>query len=132
MEKVYDLTDESEYFMELCYSYLSCDYNYQKCIFMHNREPANYHELLRFAVHQAECGENVYIINFPRQIQVLHHPKTLFFLEKWSDFFDVSNVEHVLILAISSQIDYDNYMIQGTYTHLLTNFKSVISISFQC
>ena len=131
MEKVYDLTKETEYFRSLCYNYMIFEKINTKSLFSHNQDPLNCHELLRFAVHQAECGENVYIINFPRQVQVLHRPNTLFFLERWADFLDVSDLDHILILAISNRNGYDHYRIQETYSHIQSNFESVISISFQ-
>lgn len=135
MEKVYDLINESEYFKHLMTAYMRFhseehDGNHQTSFYA-SKEPINCNELLRFGVHHALCGENVYMVQFPRQVEILRRPDNLFFLERWSDFLDISDLDHALVLAIANRNQYDHYRLQETFTHIRTHFKSFVAITVQ-
>lgn len=131
MEKVYDLTKESDYFKHLMDAYFLFEVHSYNVAFSSSHEPLDCNELLRFGVHHAMCGENVYMIRFPRQIEILHRPDNLFFLERWSDFLDISDLDHALVLSIVDRNIYDHHRIQETFTHIKANFKSFIAITVQ-
>lgn len=135
MVKVYDLINETEYFKHLMNAYMKFHSeehdDYRQTAFFTSKEPINCYELLRFGVHHALYGENVYMVQFPRQVEILHRPDNLFFLERWSDFLDISDLDHALVLAIENRNQYDHYRLQETFTHIRTHFKSFVAITVQ-
>lgn len=131
MEKIYNLSEESEYFNDLMKIYFHFYQKYPDSVqFTSSNLDLDCYELLRFAVHHAECGENVYILNFPKIIPVPNIPDTLFFLEKWGDFLDISKLEHALVLSVYNRNIYATEPnLNKTYTHIQERFKSFISIA---
>lgn len=126
MKKVYDLTDESAYFYELWNIYVDFLYSNYDTSFISSNIMLDYAEVLNFCTKIAESGVNVYILGFPRQVQVLRRPDTLFFLERWSDFLDISDLDHALNIAIVNR--HDHHKTHETFIHIQQNFKSFCSI----
>lgn len=128
MEKVYDLTNESDYFYKLLNLYTEFLYSNNNTSFVTSSMVLQCNEVLNFCTKIAESGVNVYIIGFPRQVQVLRRPDTLFFLERWSDFLDISDLEHALAITVVNRNEYDHHKINDTFTHIQKNFESFCSI----
>lgn len=131
----YDLVNESEHFkhyMDLYMIFHSEEHlPNNNTSFFNSALRLNCNELLRFGIHHATCGENVFMVHFPRQVKILNRPNNIFFLEKWSDFLDIRDLDHALVLAIENRNQYDHYRLQDTFTHIRTHFKSFCAITVQ-
>ncbi|AZU98132.1 hypothetical protein AAGG91_002947 [Salmonella enterica] len=129
--KVYDLTIETDEFNALMNIYILLSGDPADHIFTSCDDNVSLMETLRFCIHQAECGENVYIVGFPRSIPIEKRPNTLFFLKSWYELMDVSDEEHMLVIAIRDI--YGNtgeyYKMDETFKHLTRNIRSLVSIS---
>lgn len=130
MEKIYKLSEESKHFNDLNKIYL--DFHQKSDVTIQisqSKLDLDCYELLKFAVHHAECGENVYILNFPKIIPVPNRPDTLFFLEKWGDLLDISDLEHALALAVYNRNTFTPELnLNKIYSHIQERFKSFIII----
>jgi|AGFS01.1.fsa_nt_gi hypothetical protein len=132
MTKIIDFSKESEFFQNLTSIYIQLSSVYPNDLtFMNPDEPIDCHEILDFCVHHAECGENVYLIGFPRQVEVLKRPKTLFFMKKWCELMDVTDVDHAMIVNIRNRNTYDLERLSETMTHINKHFRSGVNFSFQ-
>lgn len=132
MPKIIDLSKKSDLFKNLTSIYIQISSEYPNDrTFMLAREEINCYEILDFCVHHAECGENVYLIGFPKQVEVLRRPNTLFFMKKWCEMMDVFDVDHALIISINNKNYSSIERLSETMTHLNNQFKTAVHISFQ-
>ena len=81
----------------------------------------NYDEILEVAKHHAMCGENVYLVAFPRNISIGVRPNTLFFLDTFEEMIDVSSDESGLVLLLTKHES--GFAYYSAVKHLSINFK---------
>jgi len=82
----------------------------------------NFDEILDVAKHHAECGENVFLIAFPKFVSIGERPNTLFFFETFEEMIDVTETDTGLVIILK---EYESgFAFFSVIDHLSKNFKS--------
>lgn len=120
-----DISDQSKIFNKVTYNYF-LDYNNVVKVGWNTTTQFdieyNYDEILEVAKHHANCGENVYLIAFPRCFSIGERPDTLFFLNTFEEIIDVPAIDSGLVLILKHHES--GFAFWSALEHLSKNFKS--------
>lgn len=127
MEKVYNLSDESEIFQNFTIIYttiVSGRTNYR--LFLTVDDEIDYCDLMKLCKHHAECGEMVYIIGLNENINN-EIPKNLVILDCFTKLKKMEFAKHALVIRLDciSDINIYSYLDESIDNYAMFTFTNV-------